>query len=156
MRQPRLFLGGEGVCRLEKRNAGLGFGIKPPSPGIFLLYLDVIFSDCSRRVGRFRCTRYFARASDEGQGSRGKYTRQRRGRFAPRRQDRLTLHALGTRAILNHSGTRSGRSVIFQPDCYHPSRFAVPSIGPCLSRFCHRSLWHIPAWFLCSCAPSSC
>jgi len=32
MRQPRLFLGGEGVCRLEKRNAGLGFGIKPPFP----------------------------------------------------------------------------------------------------------------------------
>lgn len=43
MRQPRLFLGGEGVCRLEKRNADGGFGIKPPFPSIFPLYLDVIF-----------------------------------------------------------------------------------------------------------------
>lgn len=37
MRQPRLFLGGEGVCRLEKRNAGLGFGIKPALPPAFFV-----------------------------------------------------------------------------------------------------------------------
>lgn len=42
MRQPRLFLGGEGVCRLEKRNAGLGFGIKP-RPASFCYILMLFF-----------------------------------------------------------------------------------------------------------------
>ena len=53
------------------------------------------FSDCSRRIGRFRCTRYLARTFDGGKGLRGKYARRSRGRFATQRLCRLTLPPVG-------------------------------------------------------------
>ena len=79
-----LFLRGEGVYRLEKRNAGQGFGTKPPSARHFLCFNATvcnpyppsvsisaairIFSlcDCSCRIGRFRCTYAAVRRPDGG------------------------------------------------------------------------------------------
>ena len=51
------------------------------------------------------------------------------------------------------SGRPRNRDSNWKMPRFHVS---LPSAYPYPRRFYHRSLWHIPAWSGCSCAPSSC